>query len=262
MAIQVDTYKKDDQGNPIYEAPIARGRVVGTRVEHNVQIMSDVWCSFVHVIFRALPSEAREIEALRKREKVRFYGPDKVNLTESEVAFAKSQESREEDLKSPWRHVRHEWGDWYSVAFGNDTCTLQGRYEIDAPEDLISQFTAEQADRDEIANLQRQIRAIEDRLNRMHGDRMQVKKGTFVRVVRGRKVPKGTEGKVFWIGADKYARTYSYGPFSTQPMRVGIETEHGKKLFVSLDYVEEIDVPDWPDVIVSTDDFRVIEDAQ
>ena len=62
-----------------------------------------------------------------------------------------------------------------------------------------------------------------------------VRKGDMVRVTRGRKIPKGTVGKVFWAGACR--NPYAYGTVE----RVGIECEDGEKKFLPLDYVEVID---------------------
>ena len=59
--------------------------------------------------------------------------------------------------------------------------------------------------------------------------------GKFVKVVSGRKVPVGTEGRVFWFGPDKFARDYGYGfaldtrsSVELGKFRVGIETAKGK----------------------------------
>lgn len=60
-----------------------------------------------------------------------------------------------------------------------------------------------------------------------------VRKGDMVEVVRGRKVPKGTIGEVFWIGT-RY-NTYS----RTTEDRVGIEVD-GERMFLPLAYVAVI----------------------
>ncbi len=54
--------------------------------------------------------------------------------------------------------------------------------------------------------------------------------GKTVRVVRGRKVPKGTTGKVVWYGEDRYHRG---------KMRVGMMVD-GKRVFVDAEYCEVI----------------------
>lgn len=65
--------------------------------------------------------------------------------------------------------------------------------------------------------------------------------GDTVRVVRGKKIPKGTVGKVFWIGStyNQYARR--------EEERVGIEVD-GKRVFLAYNYVE---VVDWESRVVS-----------
>ena len=57
------------------------------------------------------------------------------------------------------------------------------------------------------------------------------RKGGVVRVVRGRKVKKGTEGRCFWVG------TTSIGA-----ERVGIELANGERVFVAAEYVEAVEV--------------------
>lgn len=61
-----------------------------------------------------------------------------------------------------------------------------------------------------------------------------VKKGDTVVVIRGRKIPKGTTGKVFWFGTRKNFYTYR------EEDRVGIEFD-GKREFLPLEYVEVVD---------------------
>lgn len=68
-----------------------------------------------------------------------------------------------------------------------------------------------------------------------------VRKGDTVRVVQGRKIQKGTEGVVFWIGT-RYNQ-YSH----MEEERVGIEVD-GERKFLSLDYVEVIG---WEDRLVT-----------
>ncbi len=63
--------------------------------------------------------------------------------------------------------------------------------------------------------------------------------GRHVKVVKGRKVPLGTEGTVFWYGVDRYART-SYRAFDDGRFgyRVGFKTDGGDKWFTSATNVE------------------------
>lgn len=61
------------------------------------------------------------------------------------------------------------------------------------------------------------------------------KLGSRVRVVKGRKVPVGTEGTVFWVGPDRY-KSSKWGTV----YRVGIKTADGKH-FTSMSNVEVVD---------------------
>jgi hypothetical protein len=44
------------------------------------------------------------------------------------------------------------------------------------------------------------LKELRERLWRVRNEKFKLAKGKFVRVVRGRKVPKGTEGYLFWMG--------------------------------------------------------------
>jgi hypothetical protein len=59
------------------------------------------------------------------------------------------------------------------------------------------------------------------------------KRGMPVRVVKGRKVPIGTEGHVFWSDADKYSRTGGW--------RIGFKDAAGETHWTSADNVEVIE---------------------
>ena len=59
----------------------------------------------------------------------------------------------------------------------------------------------------------------------------QIVKGQKVVVVKGRKVAKGTQGEIFWLG-------YETWNGESILKRVGIVTTVGEKLFVSSEYVE------------------------
>jgi hypothetical protein len=75
-------------------------------------------------------------------------------------------------------------------------------------------------------------------------------KGKKVRVVKGRKVGKGIEGVVFWMGRDPYQRDYScslsramFHPaemWQGRLYRIGIQLADGTKVFTSADNVEVI----------------------
>lgn len=61
-------------------------------------------------------------------------------------------------------------------------------------------------------------------------------KGMEVEVVKGRKVPKGTKGVVFWVGESTFGYTTTW--------RVGFKTAEGEKHFTALSNVEAVE--GWP----------------
>lgn len=60
----------------------------------------------------------------------------------------------------------------------------------------------------------------------------QIDCGARVRVVRGRKVPVGTEGTVFWLGPDQYASYWTRRHNSNDKARAGFQTDDGEKYFI------------------------------
>jgi len=59
-------------------------------------------------------------------------------------------------------------------------------------------------------------------------------RGDMVKVVRGRKIPKGSTGEVFWVG-ERY-NVYAHRP----EKRVGVEID-GERVFLPYEYVERMD---------------------
>jgi len=85
--------------------------------------------------------------------------------------------------------------------------------------------------------------------------------GKTVKVTKGRKVPKGVIGEVFWVGADKYAGNH----YGTQH-RVGITTETGEKHFTAMSNVEVLNpvvhsLEECPETPVERMNFARPEDA-
>lgn len=79
--------------------------------------------------------------------------------------------------------------------------------------------------RDRAAAADRQ-KAAEREMFRLYG------KGATVKVVKGRKVPIGTEGTVFWIGEDQYSRVGA--------MRLGFKDAEGTTHWTALSNVESV----------------------
>lgn len=134
-----------------------------------------------------------------------------------------------------YEHNGYEDSDWYAICWDREKRAVVeveynttragggGRAEIDATPEVLK----------EVYRWYKRIgRSLYDgRTNPEQAKK--VRKGDTVRVVRGRNIPKGTEGLVFWVGTryNQYSRT--------EEERVGIEV-NGQRMFLSLDYVEVI----------------------
>lgn len=66
------------------------------------------------------------------------------------------------------------------------------------------------------------------------------KVGRRVKVVKGRKVPIGSSGEVFWYGPDKFEDRRYTPSFMPRKMRCGVKLENGDKVFTAADNVEVI----------------------
>jgi hypothetical protein len=75
-------------------------------------------------------------------------------------------------------------------------------------------------------------------------------KGDTVKVVKGRKVPVGTEAKVFWRGEDRYKS----GRWATF-YRVGLELPDGERVFVAEENVEKVG---WEDTVPSVEELTAV----
>lgn len=91
-------------------------------------------------------------------------------------------------------------------------------------------------------------RALESLKAKAADDALTPAKGKAVKVVKGRKVPLGTEGTVIWVGEGRY-----YGPvprykngWSTKPAaRIGLRTADGATFFTAASNVVVTDPEDW-----------------
>lgn len=75
-------------------------------------------------------------------------------------------------------------------------------------------------------------RAAAARAQQANIDAIYALKGEEVEVVKGRKVPVGTTGTVFWVGESTFGHTTSW--------RVGFKTAKGEKHFTALSNVEAV----------------------
>jgi hypothetical protein len=64
--------------------------------------------------------------------------------------------------------------------------------------------------------------------------------GKRVRVIKGRKVPKGTEGVIGWLGEDQYSGS-RYGTWGPTKRRIRLDSDDGEKTFIAAGNVEVID---------------------
>ena len=79
---------------------------------------------------------------------------------------------------------------------------------------------------------EREIAKYQEKIERQLAEGAIVK-GQKVIVVKGKKVPKGTQGEIFWLG-------YETWNGESVLKRVGILVESGEKVFVASNYVEAI----------------------
>ncbi len=107
-----------------------------------------------------------------------------------------------------------------SVSYG-DTRGDKGTAQVDAAPDVRAAY---QAYMDVKAAARKAERDAEEAAREATIPR----RGKCVEVFKGRKVPKGTSGRVFWYGSTAYG------------MRVGIETSTGEKHFTAADNVRVV----------------------
>ena len=69
-----------------------------------------------------------------------------------------------------------------------------------------------------------------------------IHKGSNAVVVRGRKVPKGTRVKVFWIGEKATYRSRRYSWMTETETIAGCHDEDGNKLWIKAEYLQPTDV--------------------
>ena len=140
-------------------------------------------------------------------------------------------------------HNHYDDSDFYAVVWDEETgqpkevgygttrfWTYYNHATVDATDEVRAKYDAWQAARRaeiEKANAERDAKI--PYVNR------------HVRVVKGRKVPIGTEGTVFWYGQDQYARnTFRVFDDGREGKRIGIRTDSGDKYFTAATNVEVI----------------------
>ena len=105
----------------------------------------------------------------------------------------------------------------------------EGILELDATPEVKAEYDAYKAAEKAKADAQRKIYEAEQARIKKEQEAALPKAGRRVLVVRGRKVPVGTEGTSFWYGDTQYG------------YRVGIELKDGTKVFTAANNVEVVD---------------------
>lgn len=109
---------------------------------------------------------------------------------------------------------------WNPVTLKEDQVGYENT-ERDATPEVISAWEAWKKSEVERINKIRREELIAQRKYEHEQELLIPRRGKVVRVVKGRKVPKGTEGRVFWYGTTQYGRS------------VGIELNDGTKVFTA-----------------------------
>jgi hypothetical protein len=138
-------------------------------------------------------------------------------------------------------HNRHDDSDFYAVAWDAEKgesrevgyattrgWTYNNSASVDATPEVLAAYAAYRAERQRQAA--EDAAAIEAEVPR---------EGRHVRVAKGRKVPVGTEGTVFWYGTDKYAARRNWLLDDGRAgYRIGFRTAGGEKFFTAATNVE------------------------
>jgi len=171
-------FHTDRETNEVTETSSHVGRVVHIWSDSSVRIMSDVWATITY----AKVYEPNGPEG---------YGSDRVI----------------ENIEKGWSKPA---GMFRTIIIGNSEMYSQKDYvkaEIDADEDTREIFAGHQLGLD----LHRKLDDYNAREFRAQESRRSVRHDSVVRVTKGRKVPQGTEGVVFWIGNSGYGEKVGLG---------------------------------------------------
>ena len=166
------------------------GMVVDTFTRHSVRIMSDVWADITYAV---------------------VYEPN------GPVGYGSDRAS--ESIEKGWT----KRSTFRNIIVGNSEMYSDRDYvkaTVDADADAREIYAAYKRGEAFAAALDND----DARHHRLARERRTVNHGSIVRVTRGRKVPQGTEGVVFWIGNSGYG----------EKVGLGLPNEDG-----SFDYVEK-----------------------
>lgn len=123
-----------------------------------------------------------------------------------------------------WAVVANPDGSFEQIHYGS-TYPGYSTADVDAPAAAMAAWTTEKALREAEARKRAAEHAAETERYEAEQRARTPRRGSIVRVVKGRKVPIGTEGTVFWAGD------------STWGLRIGLDFG-GQREFISADNVE------------------------
>lgn len=152
-----------------------QGCVVAYEVDHGVQIMSDVWADLSYVVVyepTGMPT-----------------GADSERLYDS--------------VAKGWTREGQIGGYFRRIQVGNSEFPSYDEhvlYEVDASQEIMDLYAVHKRGR----AFAKALNEYDSREYRLRCERESVSNGKWVRVTRGRKVPQGTEGLVFWIGESQW----------------------------------------------------------
>lgn len=117
------------------------------------------------------------------------------------------------------------------VWYASDRDGFFGGSAIDAPPALLAAWAAEKAQRAAALAHERELAQLALEHQRAEIYARTPRAGSIVRVVKGRKIKIGSEGRVFWVGVS------SWGP------RVGVELSDGAREFIAQENLEVLEQP-------------------
>ncbi|MBR5276777.1 MAG: hypothetical protein IKU35_06555 [Bacteroidaceae bacterium] len=131
-----------------------------------------------------------------------------------------------------WDIEKHEAVHIMVGYYGSDCCNMcGGSYEIDATEEVK---------RDILRTLKR--RAAESFARSVVEYKQEIRAGRTAVVARGRKVPKGTEVTVFWVGDRPTYRSRGYAWMNETERIAGCKDADGNKIWIKAEYLEATDI--------------------
>jgi hypothetical protein len=138
-------------------------------------------------------------------------------------------------MSDVWEDVRYvtvytDAGDFVDVAVG-----YKGSFEVDAPAALVAKWEESKKLAAEWAKVRAKVAAEREAVARAKREAATPYRGKTVKVVRGRKVPRGFVGEVIWYGEGK-----KYGYYGSAPLRVGVKDATGTVHWTDAKNVEVI----------------------